>query len=284
LISVMARRASGGTTLRHGYLAQMRDAKRDMPAEADRPTGAEVRTLANYWRHRLLRGRRTFTLAGRSYEYFFGRYNTTWHTERVVEIPVVWEIARRFRPDRVLEVGNVLPHYFMMSHSVLDKDEAAPGVLNVDVVDFTTDRRFDLILSVSTLEHVGWDYSDRAQPDKIVIAIERLRSLLTPTGRLLVTLPMGYNPHLDRLLHDGRLHFDGLLAMQRISRDNRWRETEWSDVLHARYNAPFPGANGLVFGVIGADGDCDLPGLGAVAPARVAVRSSPRSAVPHPVA
>ena len=126
---------------------------------------------------------------------------------------MTWEIVRNFEPERVLEVGNVLPHYFKTSHTVLDKDEADPRVVNADVTEFETDRRYDLIVSISTLEHVGFDYSETVEERKILMAIDRLRSFLSPAGRLLVTLPIGYNPHLDELLRDHDLRFDRLLAM-----------------------------------------------------------------------
>lgn len=253
-------------SINQGYLAQMRDAYRDMPLASGRFHISELRTLANYWRHRALRSHRSFTLAGHSYQYHFARYNTTWHHERAVEIPVTRGIVRNFDPERVLEVGNVLPHYFRTSHTVLDKDEADPRVVNTDVVDFRTDRRFDLILSISTLEHVGFDYSEVVEPEKIILAIEHLRGLLSEHGRLVVTLPMGYNPYLDELLRDGRLRFDRLLAMERVSRDNRWRETTWASIASAGYDNPYRGANGLVIGIIGADGGTDLPGLGPAGP------------------
>lgn len=261
----MATISSTPRKVNHPYLAQMRDAFRDMPLASSSLHVEELRTLANYWRHRVLRSGRSFTLAGRTYPYYFGRYNTTWHHERAVEIPVAWDIVRQLDPEQVLEVGNVLPHYFKTSHLVLDKDEADPRVVNTDVVDYTTDRRFELIVTISTLEHVGFDYSETADPAKIIQAIEHLRGLLTATGRLLITLPMGYNPHLDELLRAGEVRFDRLLCLERISGDNRWREATWAEIAHARYNDPYRGANGLVIGIIGADGAADLPGLGRAA-------------------
>ena len=257
----MALTSTTSRGISQSYFSQMRDARRDMPLASTGPLGAsELKTLANYWRHRALRSRRSFALAGRKYQYYFGRYNTTWHHERAVEVPVAWEVVRRFDPDRVLEVGNVLPHYFQTRHTVLDKDEADPRVVNADVVDFTTERRFDLIVTISTLEHVGWDYSEDVESRKILAAVDHLGELLTENGRLLVTLPIGYNPHLDELLRNGDLRFDRLLAMERISRDNRWRETSWASIARAQYDKPYRGANGLVIGIIGSDG-ADLPGL-----------------------
>jgi hypothetical protein len=144
----------------------------------------------------------------------------------------------------------------------LDKDEADPRVVNADVTEYETDERYDLIVTISTLEHVGFDYSETVEVRKILVAIERLRSFLSPTGHLVVTLPLGYNPHLDRLLRTGKLSFDRLLAMQRVTRDNRWRETSWASIANARYGDPYRGANGLIFGIISADGATDVPGLG----------------------
>ncbi|MFZ0381888.1 MAG: hypothetical protein WAL38_28940, partial [Solirubrobacteraceae bacterium] len=164
--------------------------------------------------------------------------------------------------ERVLEVGNVLPHYFQTRHTVVDKDEADPRVVSSDIVEFQPAQHFDLIVSISTLEHVGFDYSETVQPEKILGAIEHLRGLLSDRGRLLVTLPMGYNPYLDDLLRNGVLRFDRTLAMERISHDNQWRETDWEGIAHAQYGDPYRGANGLFIGIIGVGGATDLPGLG----------------------
>ncbi len=259
----MAVMSPSPTSVTQSYLSQMRDAHRDMPLASSQLHLSEARTFANYVRHRALRSRRTFTLAGHVYRYHFARYNTTWHHERAVELPIAWEIVRHYDPTTVLEVGNVLPHYFKTSHTVVDKDEADPRVVNADVVDFTTDRRFDLILTISTLEHVGFDYSEVVEPEKIVLALDHLRGLLSSSGRLLVTLPMGYNPYLDELLRTGVIQFDRTLAIERFSGDNRWRECTWDTVAKASYGDPYRGANGLVIGIIGADGGTDLPGLGS---------------------
>jgi hypothetical protein len=55
-------------------------------------------------------------------------------------------------------------------------------------------------VSISTLEHVGWDEMTR-EPMKILKAIENLKNLTNPKGKIVVTLPLGYNPELDRLLN-----------------------------------------------------------------------------------
>src|SRR3990167_2732239 len=117
-----------------------------------------------YW---LTRSIRTFTIDQHSYHYFCHPYNTTLANERIVEVPIIWREVQRYQPQRVLEIGNVLHHYFPIKHWVVDKYEKAPGVINRDVVEFYPRQRFDLIVAISTLEHVGWDESP-PQPRKFL--------------------------------------------------------------------------------------------------------------------
>lgn len=139
----------------------------------------------------------SFQYHGTSLEYFDHIYNSTRQNERTVELAV----AQHWLPDGDgLEVGNVLGHYDITGHRVVDRDERAPGVENLDVFDIT--GTFDWIVSISTLEHVGWDTPDQ-DPLLAIEALQHLRSLLRPNGQMLVTVPGGYHPPLDRFLaHD----------------------------------------------------------------------------------
>src|SRR3990172_4116095 len=108
------------------------------------------------WYYGKLGGSRTFVFRDKTYHYFYHTYNPTWRNERCVETPIIWSIVKRSKEANILEVGNVLSHYFDTNHDVLDKYERAPGVINEDVVEFKSNKRYDLIVSISTLEHVGW--------------------------------------------------------------------------------------------------------------------------------
>ncbi|MBI3875430.1 MAG: hypothetical protein HY300_05630, partial [Verrucomicrobia bacterium] len=101
--------------------------------------------------------RGTFHFRGRELEYFHHRYNMTWATERGVEMPVARAYLEEFRNRRALEVGNVLAHYGPVAHDVLDKFERGPRVINADIVDFAPAAPYDLVLSISTFEHIGFD-------------------------------------------------------------------------------------------------------------------------------
>jgi SAM-dependent methyltransferase len=210
-----------------------------------------VRRLVHSARHRYEIYRRNraagvFVFRGQAYRYFHHEYNATSLNERIVEIPIAKRLLRDYRGRRILEIGNVLSHYGMRGHTVVDKYERARGVINVDVVDFTTEDRFDLIVSISTLEHVGWDEEVR-DPGKIPRALEHLRRLLAPGGRLVMTFGAGYNEDLDALLASQRLPLTDVAYMKRVSADNTWEETSHACALAARYDEPFPYANALVY-------------------------------------
>jgi len=154
-------------------------------------------------------------------------------------------MVQQVPPERVLEIGNVLSHYFPTRHDIVDKFEQAPGVQNVDVVDFRPTQSYDLIVSISTLEHVGFN-EQPLEPEKPARAIRHLQHCLSPRARLVITIPMGFNPHLDRMLLEGRIPLDDPLYLRRISADNRWREASWEDIRSAKYGHPYRNANGLV--------------------------------------
>ncbi len=190
-----------------------------------------------------------FQLAGERYDYFCHRYNTTWRNERAVEVPIAERAVAKARGKRILEVGNVLSHYLDFEHDVLDKYERAGGVINEDVVDFKPSQPYDLIVSISTLEHVGWDETPR-DADKVPRALAAMTSWLAPGGEILVTFPTGYNADLDSHLERGNITFTERLCMKRVSRDNRWAEVGWDEIKNARCNEPFPGYCTLVVGIL----------------------------------
>ena len=164
----------------------------------------------------------TFVVDGTEHTQLVHLHNRTWRNERAVEIPLTEAfLARTSGP--VLEVGNVLAGYDRSGHVVVDRYEQHAGVLNVDVVDYETSQRFGAIVAISTLEHVGWD-EDVRDPTKIPRAVQHLRGLLGPTGRMLVTCPLSYNPHLDALIRAGTLAADreAFLTVD----GGRWRQVD----------------------------------------------------------
>ena len=207
----------------------------------------------NYYR--FFKSRKTFTFQRNKYKYFYHKYNTTWRNERAVEIPIVWDIVKKNK-GTVLEVGNVLSHYFTFQHDIVDKYEKEEGIINIDIVDIGPSKKYDLIVSISTMEHVGWDENPSdskkilSENKKIINAIEKLKGLMNPYGKIVVTMPLGYNLDLDKFLRSGDLKFTKQFFLKRVSKDDRWVETEWKDLENVKFNSPFPFANGLIIGVI----------------------------------
>jgi SAM-dependent methyltransferase len=189
-----------------------------------------------------------FELDGRRYRYLFHRHKFTWLTERAVEVPVAQALVDGHAADRVLEIGNVLSHYRPQRHLVVDKYEQAPGAVNLDVLDLEGLGEFDLVLAISTLEHVGWDESPR-DPGKAARAVTVLRSLLAPGGLLAMTVPIGYNAAFDAALRSGEVPLHRAVALRRDG-GTRWREVAPAAVWSAPYDFLLYRAGGVLFGFI----------------------------------
>ncbi|MFC1485969.1 class I SAM-dependent methyltransferase [Candidatus Latescibacterota bacterium] len=184
----------------------------------------------------LLRFRKAglFTFRGRTYRYFCHPHNFTWDNERAVEIPIALEFIEQYRGERILEVGNVLSHYVTAGWDIVDKFERGPGIVGGDAVTYRPPEPYDLIISVSTLEHVGFD-DDPRDTELISRAVENLRqNCLKPGGKLMVTVPIGYNPHLDELLFSGALGFTAMWFLKRTGRYT-WQEASADEVRGTGY-------------------------------------------------
>jgi len=198
-----------------------------------------------------------FTFNGKIYEYFYHDYNATWAGERTVEIPIIWEMVKeqRSRGAKILEVGNVLSHYFNSNHTVVDKFERWPGVINEDILSFNPEEKFDLIVSISTLEHIGWSLKRGVEdPEGFSKAVAKLRMLLNEGGQIWFTVPIGYNPYVDEVLRRGALNDAEMFFMKRTSYDNKWLQCDFSQVadypyggfkIRKRKRFPFPKANAI---------------------------------------
>jgi hypothetical protein len=186
-----------------------------------------------------------FQFRGREFGCHYARYNMTWAGERMVEIP----IARQFLADAgsgpILEVGNVLSHYGPVPHEILDKFEKGEGVINADIIDFHPSQKYRLILSISTFEHIGFDdESQHGSGAKILAATQHCQSLLAPDGRLVLTVPVGYNPDLDRLIQSNTWQARQVTFLWR--REGRhWVECDWDTAIAHPYKSHFPYANAI---------------------------------------
>jgi hypothetical protein len=189
---------------------------------------------------------RRFVLDGVSYAYHVAKGNRTWDNERAVELPLICgELARHGTSEGVLEVGNVLGHYFDTTHPVLDKYEQGPAVtFNEDVVGFRPPFAPDLVLSISTLEHVGHSEQPR-DPLKFGRAVDVIVGWLRPGGRLVFTVPLGYNPAVGSFLDSAHSARTAVRCLRRATLDNLWVQADYAEVRDLRYGRPFPCANAI---------------------------------------
>jgi hypothetical protein len=198
----------------------------------------------------------TFIFNGQELEYFRHNYNIAWDNERTVEVAIASTFLKSLdKKSKVLEVGNVLENYgtFHKVHDVLDKYDPAPHVLNEYVIYFKPVEKYDAIISISTLEHVGWD-EDVRDPAKFITAVRNLtENCLAPGGCMLVTVPLGYNTYLGDNLAMGADYFNEKYFLKRVSAKkelrvfekiilksesgkNEWMQVDYADVAAVKYD------------------------------------------------
>ena len=184
---------------------------------------------------RRMRSELTFTLGQKRLSYRDAWHNWTWLNERSVEIPVAEDALAGLPGRRVIELGAVMTHYGSHSHRVVDKYEVGPGVEQLDIFDLPPEPVYDLVLCISTLEHVGWDEPSR-DAELALRAAEHLKRLVAPGGELLITVPVGYHPRLDAAIRSGEVEFDDVRALRCDYPSMIWAEVDSSTVDDARYD------------------------------------------------
>ncbi|GAC1376774.1 MAG: hypothetical protein NVS2B12_35170 [Ktedonobacteraceae bacterium] len=140
---------------------------------------------------------------------FYNRINFNNRAERAVEVPVAFHfLAQRAGSGNILEVGNVLQHYenglsdllCIRARRIVDKFEAGEGIDCIDIMDVDPAEKYQTIVSISTLEHVGqgraptgtFGEQKRATDLEAPIkAVAKVYDLLAPGGQALITVPFG---------------------------------------------------------------------------------------------
>lgn len=178
--------------------------------------------------------RNKFEYASIKLNYFYNSYNRTWLNERCIEIAIGKFYTKKFINQDILEIGNVMSHYHTVGYDVIDKYEVSKNVINHDVVDYNSDKKYKLILSLSTLEHVGWDEEIKDE-HKILKSILNLKNMLSKNGELIITLPIGYNPLLDEKIKNGVIKFDCEIFYIKTGR-TEWMLTDKDTAYLCEYN------------------------------------------------
>lgn len=191
-------------------------------------------------------GDQRFRFAGQDYPYCIDRYGFTWRTERAVEVPVARAFLDSVGSGSVLEIGNVMSHFGRQGQTVVDKYDRRAGVINEDIDGFVPGQKFDCLVSVSTLEHVGFDEEIR-DPEKLPRVLRGLKHLVRDRGAVLVTLPLGYNPVVDDMVRRSDLPFSECGYLVR-GPQRRWTEGTRDQALAAGYDHRRRAANAVLIG------------------------------------
>lgn len=161
------------------------------------------------------------------YKYFEHPYNKTFNNERKVEVPIIIEYIDKHKEGEILEVGNVLSHYFTFNHDTVDRDEKFEKIINQDIIDYHPDKKYKLIVSISTLEHVGFDGMNgqyNIVHNRIPLAFDNIMSLLEKGGKFVFTVPLGYNYELDEYLFSNKFKLDEVYCMKKNIETKRWEQ------------------------------------------------------------
>lgn len=180
-----------------------------------------------------------------------------WRNERRVEVPIALAVVKeaQIKGLNILEVGNVLWRYGGSGYDVLDKYEVQKGIINEDIVSYIPKKKYDIIISVSTFEHVGWDENEYGGKSsngqgKLLLGIDNLiKNCLVDRGEIFFTVPIGYNPQLNLYIETNKLNTYSCRFLLRKS-FNRWCEASWDEVKNVKFNFPFPFANAILIGRI----------------------------------
>jgi hypothetical protein len=168
--------------------------------------------------------------------------------ERRIEVPIAraWmtsgadALSAMAGRSHLVEVGAVMPTWQQVFHEVIDPYDPNLQVTRYDDAERCAFTRWD-VLSLSTIEHIG-----RGEYGEEVIDISKayrvVAKIVKQASAYLISVPIGYHPHLDEQL---RLRNLPARFMRQVNDGNTWEPCapDWE----AQYNAPLPYANVVVF-------------------------------------
>lgn len=181
------------------------------------------------------------------------KYNRAWDNERSIEVPLIQNAyeslgINKFNKNKtnILEIGNVLSNYERkLSHDIVDKYETHPQIKNVDFLDFTPNKKYDYIFSISTFEHIGFDCGEKPDASKSTQALKKVLKMLKPKGRVYITIPVGFNIKLDKAIVGGIRGYNTIAFKRTCNWGNAWEQCSIEDASKYKYGTPYPNANAI---------------------------------------
>lgn len=220
----------------------------------------------------------TFSFKGNQLLYNRSPYNNS--GEIAVEVPIALNfLANNKSRTNLIEIGNVLTNYedclpeniTIRPRRIVDKYEVAVGVDNIDLMELPDSEKYDVIVSISTVEHVGQEYNIEGKKfhdfEAPLKAIAKIYNLLSVGGKALITVPFGKllyfaegesiqfsKEYLDLLSTKYQIPSMAISKtwLKRIAFelgvDNPrqiWVQIEESELSNIEYHWPWPYANGI---------------------------------------
>lgn len=184
-----------------------------------------------------------------------GQIFSSWmdvHHERRIELPIIYKLVKQYQEEnkKILEIGNVLIQYYPVEHEIIDKYDAATVCIKQDIIDFFPENKYDLIVSISTIEHIGFEAPEERDDAKIKKAIEHIvNNLLADGGLFVFTVPLGLNTSMDKQIQSNEIRLTNKYFMKRISLVS-WEQTDDQTCVGKFYDNPYGCANKLLIGEI----------------------------------
>jgi hypothetical protein len=203
-----------------------------------RQFGAE---LVPAWKQTWWRCPATFELGGRSFNYFYHRYNCGWPpyaTERCAELGVADVWLDEIGNQDVVEIGAVTPYYWPGRLKEIVDPFDPHKLVSLRASVFDVDLTGRSVLSVSTLEHVGTgEYGGTPSPG---LAVDAVQKIFNESTCFLLTVPVAYNPALDKLFFEGATSLPDDVEVRFLIRvaDGCWEETPAGTQARRGYDAP----------------------------------------------
>lgn len=185
---------------------------------------------------------RYFKYEGCRIKYFI-RLARIINSERIVEIPLTIKLIQKTKFDSCLEIGDTVSKYFTFPHDIIDKYERRHNIIQADAYSYNFPVKYDLIISISTIEHIGKD-EDKVFPEKAVLTLKRLMQQLNTHGLLFVTVPINYNEELDTFIRSNPSELN-ICFLARISFTNMWRQVSKETAFQHTYNYSYFHANSI---------------------------------------
>jgi len=122
---------------------------------------------------------------------------------------------------------------------VVDKYEIFPGVINQDIEDFRLCDKFGLIISISTIEHIGLDDSPK-DLEKAIRVLKKLKTkFLEEDGIMLVSFPINYNEKISEMINKNKISNFKIFCFKKTDQKyNLWEETTYEEVKDIKHSQP----------------------------------------------